>query len=112
MKPRKLIQILWRNIENGTIDQNFFELREKVREVLKTNSDRTKAGHQLIAWRKANGKLNIGRPAKVDWQAIIGNLKSFKRVKDVAIHYGISEKRVYEVLRTKGIKIEKTSEIL
>ena len=29
-----LIEELWNNIENGTVGDNFFELREKVRNVL------------------------------------------------------------------------------
>ncbi len=31
---KQLVALLWENIENGTVEENFFELREKVRKSL------------------------------------------------------------------------------
>lgn len=63
--------------------------------------DSVERGKRLIEWRKANGKLNMGRPPRHDWDKVVLRVGDFTTVKNFARYYEISEKRAYEVLRQR-----------
>lgn len=102
MTKRRLIELLWENIENGTIDKNFFELREYVRNALKPPSvKKQKVINKLHEWRKANGKWNTGRPPRHDWPLILGDLGHLT-IKQAAQKHKCSENAIYMKLRKNG----------
>lgn len=61
-------------------------------------------GKRLIEWRKANGRLNMGRPAKIDWKQALIEMRRFPNVKHAADHYKVNAKTIYQRIRAAGLK--------
>lgn len=73
--------------------------------IRKKSEAKSAAGHKLIAWRKANGKLNMGLPPKYDWvKEMAERPELFQEPKKAADHYKVSLSCIYRLIKEKNFK--------